>query len=277
MFCNCNEKCFMITSITKSNDGIYQKIEKYKCNRLFSDGVKKQPCNFRKDIILKDIIQYNKTCVNNECTIIPTKSINKKINYREELNTLLKKYDLTETNYFGKLNYYMLRLGYNAHDPPNESKDELIARLSKPAIKKKNKIYVNDNSLFSQTIGEYDFDLELEKEIYERISLKENKFKYTEDSYIKELLTIKENNNYKYKNKSRKKNKTKKLKLSLDYLENKDLLSNEDENKNEDEDENDDDDENNFESENDKDNQFDIENNSDDDEYEDTQYDDFSD
>lgn len=279
MFCNCNEKCFMITSTLMSKDGVYQKIQKYKCNRLASDGVKKQPCDFRKEIIINEIVEFEKTCEKNKCVTISSETVHKRINYREELNKLLKIYDFTGTNYFGKLNYYMLRLGYYAHDPPNESRDELFRRVSKPAIIKKNKIYVDKQSMFSQTIGEYDFDLDSEEAMYKRILSKENPFEYTEDPYIKELITMKRKNNCKPKNKSGKKNKTDKFTLSLEYLEKKDLLGDSlEENKEEEEEEREDsEDENDSDSENDKDNEFDIENYSEDDEYEDAEYDDFSD
>jgi hypothetical protein len=115
-----------------SKDGVYQKIQKYKCNRLPIDGVKKQPCDFRKEIIINEMVEFEKTSETNKCIAIPSETVHKRINYREELNKLLKIYDLPGTNYFGKLNYYMLRLGYNAHDPPNESRDELFRRVSKP-------------------------------------------------------------------------------------------------------------------------------------------------
>ena len=278
MFCNCNEKCFMITSTQMSKDGVYQKIQKYKCNRLPSDGVKKQPCDFKKEIIINEMIEFEKTSEKNGCITVPSETVNKKINYREELNKLLKIYDFTGTNYFGKLNYYMLRLGYYAHDPPNESRDELFRRVSKPAIKQKNKIYVDKESMFSQTIGEYDFDLESEEVIYKRILSKENPFEYTKDPYIKKLITMKRKNNCKPKNKSERKNKTNKFTLSLEYLEKKDLLGDSlEENKEENEDEEDSEDENDSDSENNKDNEFDVENYSEDDEYEDAEYDDFSD
>lgn len=282
IFCNCNEKCFMFTCTLMSKDGVYQKIQKYKCNRLPIDGVKKQPCDFKKEIIIDEMVEYEKTSEINKCIVVPSEIVDKRINYREELNKLLKIYDFSGTNYFGKINFYMLRLGYYPHDPPNESRDQLFRRVYKPAIKQKNKIYVDKESMFSQTIGEYDYDLELEEAMYKRILSKENLFEYTEDPYIKELITIKRKNNFKPKNKSGKKNKTDKSTLALEDLEKKDLLDvglEENKEQQEEQEEEDSEDENGSDDENDKDkdNEFDVENYSEDDEYEDVEYDDFSD
>ena len=288
MNCNCKEKCFVKT-IFRMKENIMQKVEIYKCNRLPSDGVKKQACNFIKEIIIKEIVKADKEVKENDNNK-ENKSDNikrnkLKINYKDELNKLLDKYNSQCTNYFGRLNYYMQRLGYKVHDPPNESFDELMNRLSKTPIKQKSIIYINKDAIFSQTIGEYNFDLENEKIMHKNIVDKENMFKFTNDPYIKQLLTIEIVNNKKSKNKSKNKFKNNKLNVSLDELEQNDVLNEknkkekDNENIENDDDDDDDDDDDNSDSdyENNKDNEFDVDNYSDEDDYEDIEYEDFSD
>ena len=79
---------------------------------------------------------------------------------------------------FGKLNYNLKLIGLNVHDPTKETLLELKKRIS---CKQNNKsyIYINKESYFSRTIGEYDYDFENEEKIIERIKNKEDPLEWT--------------------------------------------------------------------------------------------------
>lgn len=298
MICDCKEKCLLMSVTRTSKEGKSEKIERYKCNRLPSDGVKKQPCTFIKEIIIDNNIVLSERKLLHENTIISntknnentqvTKSVilTKKNHLIEELNKLLKFYDTPGTNYFGKLNNYLQRLGYDIHDPPTESLDELINRLSKKPNKSKSEIFINADSVLSKTLGEFKFDLDEEKEINRRILLKEDPFEFKKDPFIKELLAIKVvSNKSKPKSHKPKLNKPKlnkqKLVNKTEYLDDENIdeednnseeeVSDKEDNHDEDEDEEINNNKNNI------DNEFDIENYSEDDDFEDNEYEDFSD
>jgi len=296
----------MFTSLNVSVETSLQRIEIYKCNRLPNDGVKKQPCKFKKELIVQEtpvhetrvLTKINKNKINNNKInnnkinnnkINKNKNVKLTLNYKNELKYILKFYSVSNfvTNFYGKLNFYLFKNGYSAHDPPYESSDELMYRISKSPIKIKNNLYIDENSQFSQTIGEYDYDLETDKCIYKRIQLKENLFEFTDDPYIKDLLKRKSKINKNKKTKS-KKVVIKPSVLSItSTLKSIDILKEKEENPEENpaekpeekpmEEEEEEEEEDVEIDVNDKDNEFDVENYSDNDDYDDNGYDDFSD
>jgi len=289
MICNCNEKCLMITKIVLSKDDIPTKVELYKCNRLRIDGVKKQPCNFNKEVYIEDVLLSKIKLLNEEEYDYECKKL--KVNYRNKFDKLLKTYNMYDsTNYYGKLNYYLQRLGYRAHDPPSESYEELLCRVSKKPTKIKSKIYIDKVSELSQAIGEYDYDIDDENELFDNIEKKIKPFEFTEDPYIKNILSSTKNKKVSTKNKKvSTKNNRVKLTVNKDVTNN-DVTNNEllllllediDEDDEEELNISDDDDNENEEGEEVKkecvkDNEFDVENYSDDNDL-DEDYEDFSD
>ena len=294
MICNCNEKCLMITKIVLSKDDIPTKVELYKCNRLRIDGVKKQPCNFNKEVYIEDVLLSKIKLLNEEEYDYECKKL--KVNYRNKFDQLLKTYNMYDsTNYYGKLNYYLQRLGHRAHDPPSESYEELLCRVSKKPTKIKSKIYTDKVSELSQAIGEYDYDIDDENEIFDNIEKKIKPFEFTEDPYIKNILSSTKNKKVSTKNNRLKltvnkdvtnkdvtnKDVTNKDVTNNDVTNNELLLEDIDEDDEEELNITDDDDNDNEEGDEVKkdcvkDNEFDVENYSDDNDL-DEDYEDFSD
>ena len=272
----------MITKIVLSKDDIPTKVELYKCNRLRIDGVKKQPCNFNKEVYIEDVLLSKIKLLNEEEYDYECKKL--KVNYRNKFDKLLKTYNMYDsTNYYGKLNYYLQRLGYRAHDPPSESYEELLCRVSKKPTKIKSKIYTDKVSELSQAIGEYDYDIDDENELFDNIEKKIKPFEFTEDPYIKNILSSTKNKKVSTKNN--------RVKLTVNKdVTNNDVTNNEllllllediDEDDEEELNISDDDDNENEEGEEVKkecvkDNEFDVENYSDDNDL-DEDYEDFSD
>lgn len=298
--CKCNENCFFYTKsiITyKNNANYHQKILVNKCNRLVGDNIKKKPCDFLSNKILSEkIIEENKP---NNTKEKYNKKNDKQLTYndiRNELKQLMEWYYKPKTNLFGKINYYLKILGYDVHEPTMESLSELEYRISKPPKKIKNKIYVNNSSYFSKSIGEYDYDYDEELYISNNIKNKHDPFEWLKVDYIKELLKPTKTSNKLSKSINKKKQKSYKNKIVtsryglLNKYENYEIVSEEkqvnyklepDDDKeyqNDHEDSDEDSDEEDNQEESDKDNEFDVENYSDEEEdYDENDYEDFSD
>lgn len=270
--CECGENCFCYFKIREKKE-CKSKIEYLivnKCNRLIEEGSKKIPCKFYNEKIVEEkdnIINNNNMdiCTIKEKPVITFNDI-KKIIYK-----MLENYHIKSTNYFGKLNKYLQMIGYDCHDPPTESLSELISRLSKKPIKKKNIIYnYSREQQLTQNIGEYDFDYDEECNMLDRIKNKIDLLDWTKNDTVQYYLKrpVKKS----IKSVKVKKQKTI-VKQDLDELAEEDEENEENE---EEDEENEESDEENEQS--DKDNEFDIEQESDNDDYDDNNdYDDFSD
>ena len=302
--CNCNELCFFYkkTSIIEIDGKKYTQTHNFnKCNRLLSDNSKKKPCDFISEILIEEKLIEEKNKI--ESLIVENDKNNDKLltygDIRNKINDMLECYFIKSYNYFGNLNYYLKLIGYHAHDTTIESLSELKIRLTKKPINS-TKIYINQESSFSHTIGEFDYDYDNEEQIFNRIKIGYDLLEWTKNKIIQDLLKTNVLIHKKLP-KSKKYNKFEKLTkcykvTSIEYLmnceENNQKENDENKNaneKNEDEDDDEDDEENDEEndeddeenvknSENLKDNQFDIEEFSDDDnDYDENNYDDFSD
>ena len=114
-------------------------------------------------------------------------------------------YNIPCTNYYGNLNLNLKILGYYAHDPPNETLNELKLRLSKPPMKKN--IVTNHKIYKYKNIGENITDEQLENEYLFLTSPYQDPFKaIKEDPLLYNLLRVDK------KSKKSKKIKVKKLK-----------------------------------------------------------------
>ena len=124
MYCNCKESTFFWISSEKEKDYICN-YSVYKCNRLKTDGLKKQPCDFyKKELVSKikdEYVEKNKE----------TFKVHER-NYREELYRyidLCEKFGPNE-NYYGNIVNRMCILGYKYI--PSESLSRLKKRLENP-------------------------------------------------------------------------------------------------------------------------------------------------
>jgi hypothetical protein len=211
--CLCGDKCFFITKLRQNNKGLWEDVEINKCAKLLSD--KKKPCEYYNEKIkLNSSLNEKETNgKNTENTENTENKENKNVNTLNTLNTLtifpkkektyndykkllddmLEFYYIKSTNYFGKLNYYLKILGYDFHLPNDESLEELKIRIqNRTEIYDKNKkilkIYTDEKIMVTQTIGEYDFDLEEEEKILERIKNKENILDWTDNEYLQSVF-----------------------------------------------------------------------------------------
>ena len=127
MYCNCKESSAFCVSFEKEENYICRYYI-YKCNRLKTDGVKKQPCDFyKKELISKVNDTYIEKCKE-------TFEIHKR-NYRQELYRYI---DLCEKigpneNYYGNIVNRMSILGYKYI--PSENLSRLKKRLCNPPYK----------------------------------------------------------------------------------------------------------------------------------------------
>ena len=151
--CNCGDICSIITTyrINEKNKSNIQTVQILKCNRILGENIKKKPCNYYEENIIKEnVYQAPKS------TYITAKSNikkQKKVTYGDiykSVQELLKLYDTPGLNYFGKLNNYLRILGYSSHTPQNETLKELKFRISKSPIKQKNTIYINVKAFLSK-------------------------------------------------------------------------------------------------------------------------------
>ena len=300
--CNCNELCFYYknTSITEIDGKKYTQTHNFnKCNRLLSDNSKKKPCDFYSKILIDEKVVHVENVqekIKIDCPIVNEEKNNDKIlthrDIRNKIYDMLEYYYIKSSNYFGNLNYNLKLIGYHVHDPMIESLTELKKRLSqKPS--NITKIYTNEESYFSHTIGEFDYDYENEEQIFKRIKRGYDPLKWTKNEIVQDILKRKVFIHKKL-SKSSKSTKTNKSIKSTDCYKVtliKELFKNnneddEEEEKDEEDDdkddkegnEDDDDEEDEKNSQNLKDNEFDVEEFSDDDnDYDDNNYEDFSD
>lgn len=285
--CKCNENCYKFEKIyneKKENKEFLMKKTINKCNKLLSDNTKKKPCDYydEKIEILYEI--KNEEGKDKEKERKKEKEENKKkedrlkenllsrTNLLEKLDNMLKSYNLNCSNYFGNLNQILIQLNYEVHLPYNESLSELKIRLKKRGDKK-NRIYLCKESILSETVGEYNYDYEIECYQYDNIINKKDVLEWTKDEEIKKILELKKRKVKKKKNKSK---EIKKLNKKLNELEiedsDKDEIESDKEKGSESENES-----SESESEGKKDDEFDVEIDSDIEEIENEEYDDFSD
>ena len=304
--CNCNELCFYYkkTSITEIDGKKYtQTHDINKCNRLLSDNSKKKPCDFNSKILIDEKVvnlqQDDKEKIKIDCPIVNKDKNHDKIlthrDIRNKINDMFEYYYIKSSNYFGNLNYYLKIIGYHSHDPTIETLSELKTRLSRKP-NNVTKIYMDKESYFSHTIGEFDYDYENEEQIFKRIKRGDDPLKWTKNEIVQDILKRKIHIHKKLSksskstrpnksNKSIKSTNCYKVTLINELLKNNDdeeieeieeNQENEDKEDKEDDEEDDEEDEKN--SENLKDNEFDVEEFSDDDnDYDDNNYEDFSD
>lgn len=281
-FCNCNELCFYYQFIKSKAEGDITYLEKYninKCNRLFNENTRKKPCDYYSKVL----IERKKYIKNEYPEEISPKKNNEIItigDIRFKIDNLLKFYDINTTNYFGRLNIYLKKIGYGIHDPTNETISELRIRLSKPP-NNKYFIYINEKSYLSETLGEYNFDYEKELQFKINIENKLDLLEWTKNEKIQEILkidTIKKLPKKKNTIKNSLKKKNSKINSDLEEYIEKEKNQNEEKEKylDEDEEKNLDEDEDQGEEENLDDNIFDVDENSDD-EFDDDNYNEFSD
>ena len=301
--CNCNEPCFYYkkTSITEIDDKIYTRTHNInKCNRLLSDNSKKKPCDFNSKILIDEKLVETKIKI--DCPIVSEeKNIDKILTHRDirnKINDMFEYYYIKSSNYFGNLNYYLKLIGYHSHNPTIESLSELKRRLSRKS-NNVTKIYMDKDSYFSRTIGEFDYDYDNEQQTFERIKRLDDPLKWAKNEIVQDILNRQVFKNKKLSKSTKSTKSTKSVKSKNCYKATliKELLknNNEDEEKDEKKDqeeeedeekekkkdqdeENDDDDDDEKNDENLKDNEFDVEEFSDDDnDYDDNNYEDFSD
>ena len=303
--CNCNELCFYYkkTSITEIDGKKYTQTHNFnKCNRLLSDNSKKKPCDFNSKILIDEKVvnvqEEDKEKIKIDSSIVNKDKNDDKIlthrDIRNKINDMFEYYYIKSSNYFGNLNYYLKIIGYHSHDPTIESLSELKRRLSRKP-NNVTKIYMDKESYFSHTIGEFDYDYENEEQIFKRIKRGDDPLKWTKNEIVQDILKRKVfihkklSKSSKYSkstrpNKSIKSTDSYKVTLIKELLKNNDEddekeekeEKDEDEEKDEEEEEDEEEDEKN--SENLKDNEFDVEEFSDDDnDYDDNNYEDFSD
>ena len=295
--CHCNENCFYFRKISSNIIEGKKYIEHYdinKCSILLSDTSKKKNCGYYDkkllkstlddtytSIITKDTSKVKSNKVKSNVTSKYTSErnfnsyTNKDLKYK--IDNLLCFYNLPITNFFGKLNYYLLKLGYKVHEPNKETLSELKNRISNLEINK-NFIYMNKDSYFSHTYSEFDYDYDTELYMYNKIKLKEDPLHWVKDELVQNIIMKtkinykgKESNNYYNK----KINVIKKNKIKGEEEGEEEDIEEEEEVKEEEE-------EKEVKQE---DNEFDVEKNldeedyddDDDNDYEDDDYDDFSD
>ena len=301
--CKCNEHCYFIEKIECNIiDGIryieYYYI--YKCNRLSIDNSKKKPCDFYSKLLIKKKVDENssqtkKYIISDKC--IKTNDIYTIKRIKQNINKLAKFYYKPFTNFYGTLNHNLKLLGFSVHDPQKETFEELKIRLTNPENNISH-IHLNNNSLFSQTIGEYNYDYDEEYQMYKRVENDENILEYNKDDLDSILDIINRDKKYiKHSKNMKQKYIEKKNKDYEDKDKNEEHEHDEDDEEDDDEEyekEDNDEENDNIENikendnienikeneniENIKENEFDVENNSDDDDYNDNDdYDDFSD
>uniref|UniRef100_A0A6C0LFQ7 Uncharacterized protein n=1 Tax=viral metagenome TaxID=1070528 RepID=A0A6C0LFQ7_9ZZZZ len=295
--CNCNELCFYYkeTSIVEIDGKKYVQTHNFnKCNRLLNENSKKKQCDFNSKIFINEKLVEEK---NKNPIIIEEKNNEKILTYgdvRNKINDMFEFYYIKISNYFGNLNYNLKLIGYDAHDPTIETLSELKIRLSRKP-NNVTKIYMNKESYFSHSIGEFDYDYDNEEQIFKSIKRGDYPLKWTKNKIVQDLLKIKV---YKHKKLSKSKKHDKYIKSTKcykvtsieklmkdeeDHQKEKDVKEKDVKEKDvkdedvKDEDEEDDDEEEDKNIENLKDNEFDVEELSDDDEYGDNDYEDFSD
>ena len=295
--CNCNELCFFYKkpSIIEIDNKKYVQTHNFnKCNRLPNENSKKKPCDFISKILIEEKLIEDKIKIHN-LEVVNYKSTNTSTNkiltykhVRNKINDIFQYYDVKSSNYFGNLNYNLKLIGYHPHDPKIESLIELKTRLSKKPINI-TKIYMNKESYFSRTIGEFDYDYDNEEQIFKGIKRGDNQLDWTKNEIVQDILKRKTPINKKLtkSNKSNKFVKARKCKVTSiedlinseeeDKIEENEEKENDHKKEDEDEEEEDDEDEDKN-CENNNENEFDIEELSDDNnDYDDNNYDDFSD
>lgn len=297
--CNCNESCFFFEKkmvINKEGLEYVQITNVNKCNRSLAENPKKKPCNYKTTKIISEQLLNDNNDNKVECEQPNIKSLT----YEDVRNDIIKSltfYNVNSTNYFGRLNNNLRILGYDMHNPPTETLDELKYRLSKPPNNKKSILYINKDSYLSQTLGENEYDEDKLKEYFNGIFKNvEMSTKWKNDDNLKSILIINKRTNKLRKNKVNVKQGTKNKSNVLNLLHNieEDESTTEYNTKNnnyrgeynEDEygEDNEEEEDNNDSDEEDKDkdkedndqNDFDVEQLSDDD-YENCDYEDFSD
>lgn len=294
--CNCNESCFFFEKKTVINkEGLeYVQISNInKCNRSLAENPKKKPCNYKTTKIISEQLLND----NNDNKVHYEQPNIKSLTYEDVRNNLIKSltfYNVNSTNYFGRLNNNLRILGYDMHNPPTETLEELKYRLSKPPNNKKSILYINEDSYLSQTLGENEYDDDKLREYYNGIFKNvEMSTKWKNDYNLKRILTINKITKKLRKNKVNIKHDTKNKSNVLNvlhnieedestteyYTKNKNYRKEYNEDKyekdNEEEDDNDSDEEEKNKEDNDQ-NEFDIEQLSDYD-YDNFEEDDFSD
>ena len=306
--CNCNELCFYYkkTSITEIDGKKYTQTHNFnKCNRLLSDNSKKKPCDFNSKILIDEKVvnvqEEDKEKIKIDSSIVNKDKNDDKIlthrDIRNKINDMFEYYYIKSSNYFGNLNYYLKIIGYHSHDPTIESLSELKRRLSRKP-NNVTKIYMDKESYFSHTIGEFDYDYENEEQIFKRIKRGDDPLKWIKNDTVQDILKRKvlihkKLTKSKKSNEGHKSNKLEKSTKSHRVISIDDLINSEEEDEilekeNDKEKENDDkkeiideeedEDDDDKNSDDQKDNEFDVEEFSDDDHnYDDNNYDDFSD
>lgn len=285
--CYCNEPCFYYkkTSIVEIDCKKYMQTHNFnKCNRLPSDNTKKTPCDFNSKKLIQEKLIEEK-CDNQNAIV--SKHNNKILTYKDVYDIIykmLEHYYINSTNFFGKLNYYLKLIGYTVHVPTKESLEELKTRLSKRPSNL-SKIYINKESFFSKSEGEFDYDYDNEVKIFQCIIKGEDPLNWVKDEFIQNILkrkslkkskkSIKSMKSMKYDNSKSDNSK------SDDYIEEqleKNSCADSDEEKSNEEESDDEFDDEKDNVQNLKDNEFDIEEFSDDDDnLPNDEYDDFSD
>mgnify|MGYP001165316353 CR=1 FL=1 len=191
--CNCNDTCFYYKkiSVVEIDGKKYTQVHNInKCNRLLSENSKKKPCDFNSKILIEEkLLEENKIKNSN---VAYDKKIYKTLTHTDihnKINDMFKYYYIKSYNYFGNLNYYLKLIGYHAHDPKIESLSELKIRLSKKSSNITN-IYINKESYLSHTIGEYYYDYENEKQIFNRIKIGNNPLQWIKNKNLQDILKI---------------------------------------------------------------------------------------
>jgi len=137
--CYCNSNCFYyLKHETEKEGGNIKYYQINSCNKIYSENTtKKIKCDF-----------YSKIECKEELYISPDNSIQvkiikqNKINYKTEVNKLLRQYDKLSLNSMAMLNKYLQHFSFDIHVPDEETYDELIMRIKNRKYKKQNKLYI---------------------------------------------------------------------------------------------------------------------------------------
>lgn len=188
--CNCGETCSVITTYRTDNiNEIVKTIQIKKCNRILGENTKKKPCDYYEENVLKESMY--ETTKSTYKSVKKQKCSNKKVTYRDIyilVHELLKFYNVSGINFFGKLNHYLKILNYDIHNPSNETLQELQERLSKSPTKQINYIYVNIEAFLSKSIEDTEYNHDVEVEQFKNIKNKINPLNWVNSELVKDIL-----------------------------------------------------------------------------------------
>ena len=208
--CYCNENTFTYNKTTIGTSS-YQIVKIDKCNRSQEDSIfynhKKKPCLFNNSEILKEFEKIADYTTFNKHPIIKTIECDIKHDNRKSLMDHLKRYDLKCSNYFGNLNIHLKNLGYEPHLSDIETLSELKRRISRPPIKKKDKIYYSGAQKYYCLGTIYSNEFHKPEENIDPTHLVKPKdyFSWTLDADVQAILNRKKKKNIKKKTIKKKK------------------------------------------------------------------------